>query len=818
MAEKRAELCILDLDYMLEEENPVITIFGKTGEGKSVLVKDRSFLPYFYVEPKESLNKKEITDLRSRILSLEIDGRKPVKVEAVERSYLGRKRNMLKVYARVPADIPKLRDLLKEWKDVANEYEYSISFYRRYLIDRNLFPMTWIEVEGREFETEWNFDLSIEAESIRPLEREDFPPLRILSFDIETVEEDGEERIIMISIREKGFSRLLTYRKCGAKGSETLQGEGEMIERFVSLVRERDPDIILGYNTDRFDFERIHERANKHGIRLNLGRSLTPLRFRRRMRTASARIHGRCHIDLFNFISSIMEPSLSSEVLTLENVARELTGKSKRSMAWKDIERSWFSGDIEDLAKYCLNDAKLALDVASAVLPQIFELCRVVGQTPFDVSRMSYSQLVEWLLIRKAHSLGEVVPRRPPYDEIQKRRMYPPYTGGYVLEPVEGIHTGIALFDFRSLYPSIIVTHNISPETLDCMSCEECKGGHRKNMDPGGEHYYCANKPGIVPSMVRELIEERQEIKRRMKGLRRESERYRRLEVRQHVLKIMANASYGYYGYPGSRWYSRVCAQSAALWGRHYIRQVIDKAKAEGYTPIYGDTDSLFIKMKSSKEATVFLDKVNSALPGIIELDFQGFYRSGIFVSAKTGGGAKKRYALLDYRGNITIRGFERVRRDWSRIAKLTQERVLLAVLKDRSPEKAARIVREVIEKVRKHKVGIDDLVIYTQITRPLESYEQVGPHVVAARKLAERGVKVSAGSTIAYVIVKGSGSISSRAEPAEGAEDYDEEYYIRNQIVPAALRILSGLGYSESDFIEGEEGQSSLRGFLKGK
>ena len=170
------------------------------------------------------------------------------------------------------------------------------------------------------------------------------------------------------------------------------------------------------------------------------------------------------------------------------------------------------------------------------------------------------------------------------------------------------------------------------------------------------------------------------------------------------------------------------------------------------------------------------------------------------------GGGERPPYA----------EAFEKVRRDWSRIAKDTQEGVLRAILKDRSPEKALKIVKKNIERLKKGEVGLDELVIYSQITKPLSQYEQVGPHVVAARKAQERGRIIRPGMSISLIITRGEGSISSRAEPYEDANDYDPEYYINNQVIPAALRVLSGLGYNEEDLLGHDGGsQASLSGFF---
>ena len=111
----------------------------------------------------------------------------------------------------------------------------------------------------------------------------------------------------------------------------------------------------------------------------------------------------------------------------------------------------------------------------------------------------------------------------------------------------------------------------------------------------------------------------------------------------------------------------------------------------------------------------------------------------------------------------------------------------------------------------------MDDLIIYSQITRPLSKYQQMGPHVLAAKKALERGKPIGEGSSISYIITRGTGSISERAEPSEDAKNYDPEYYIHNQVIPAALRVLSGLGYTEENLLSGEKTeQKGLDKFLK--
>jgi DNA polymerase elongation subunit (family B) len=809
---------LLDADHALDNGKPVLRLWTKTETGKNMLILHRKFEPYFYVEPRSSA-KSDMDELKQKILGLEAEGKRPSKVESVSRKYLGQPMSLLKVYAENPADIPKFRDLLKDWKDVKEEYEYGVPFYRRFLVDSDLIPMAWIEASGSPISTEAHVDSAIETSEIKASEETKEPQLRILAFDLEMAEQDGQECIIMASFRDNsGFSKALTYKKASHPHVEVVADEKALLERFSEIIQERDPDIIAGYNSDRYDFSRLAERAEHHKVHFHLGRDRSHLVFRKRMRLSSAQITGRVHVDLYDFIENILGASLMTETLSLDKVAREILGEGKLKMKWKDIEKSWKSGSLERLAEYCMRDSELTLMLAEHLLPQIAELSKITGQTLFDTSRMSYSQLVEWLYMREAYKLGEIFPNRPKYQEVQKRRLYPAYTGGYVLLPKEGIHDNIALFDFQSLYPTITITHNVSPETLDCNCCKH-KPEHddkKKNAVPDeSNHWYCTSHEGFIPKIIRDLMERRLEIKKEMKKLRPGSPKYKSLHNRQYGLKILANASYGYYAYAGSRWYSRVCAQSITAWGRYYIKLIIDLAHQMGYDVIYGDTDSLFLKVKGISDAEKFLEKANESLPGIMELEFRELYHSGIFVSTKTGQAAKKRYALIDQEGKITIRGFEKVRRDWSNIAKDTQEAVLLAVLKDHSPEKAAQIVRNTIDDLRSGRIEMDDLIIYSQITRPLSQYQQRGPHVLAAQKAMERGRPVGIGMTISYIITRGSGSISERAEPSEDAKNYDPDYYINNQVIPAALRVLSGLGYTEEDLLATKEEQKGLHDFL---
>lgn len=217
------------------------------------------------------------------------------------------------------------------------------------------------------------------------------------------------------------------------------------------------------------------------------------------------------------------------------------------------------------------------------------------------------------------------------------------------------------------------------------------------------------------------------------------------------------------------------------------------------------------IEIKIKKQAQKFLTCLNSTLPESMELEYEGFYKRGFFVS-------KKRYAVIED-GEIIAKGLELVRRDWAPIVKETQENVLKAILEEGDTDKAIKYVKSVLKNLKSGKIPTKELIIHTQITKPLDEYKQIAPHVVAAKIIEEHGVKVTRGTIIQYIIVKGKGPISQRAVPYEYSEglEYDRDYYINNQLIPAISRIMDSLGYSKNDLEDLARGevQQSLDAFF---
>jgi len=222
--------------------------------------------------------------------------------------------------------------------------------------------------------------------------------------------------------------------------------------------------------------------------------------------------------------------------------------------------------------------------------------------------------------------------------------------------------------------------------------------------------------------------------------------------------------------------------------------------------------EQIALEKEIKSQAHKFLVDYNSTLPESMELEYEGFYRRGFFVT-------KKRYAVIE-EGTIIAKGLELVRRDWAPVAKETQEGILMAILKDGDVKKAIEIITKMLKKIKSGNLDMKEFIIHTQITKRLSSYKQIGPHVVAAQRLEAKGMKIERGMIIQYIVVKGKGPISQRAIPYEDSEnyEYDPDYYINNQVLPAVSRIMTSFGYTKESLKElGEKHkQQTLDAFFK--
>ncbi len=791
---------LLDVQYKIKNNKTEVYLFGRTKE-RQICVLDE-FQPYFYVVP----NTKDIDKLRETLEKIKIEGRGLIEVtgtDLVKKKFLGKDLEVVKVSCNVPNAELSIRDEIKNKEEVKDVLEYDIPFIQRYLIDKNIIPLTLLEAEG-DYINQKSKVTVFKAKEIKQISDEMITP-RILAFDIETYSRNiGQDPILMIAFYGDNFEKVITWKK--SKNAEVVNDEKQLLEKFKEIIEEYHPDIITGYFSDGFDFPYIKARADLHKIKLDLGLDYSELKFSKG-RNITAQINGITHLDIFKFIRKVIARSLDTESYKLDNVASELLNERKLEVNLDNLARDWDKGDFDRYCEYNLHDARLTFKLAEKMMPNIIELIKIVGMPIYAVNRMSFSQLVESYLIKQTPNFNELIPNKP-YDEIRQRRIQS-YKSAFVFEPNPGLYKDIVIFDFRSLYPTIISSHNIGPDTLN-IDCEE----ENKEYTPDKQYYFCKDKKGFISTIIEDLITRRMRIKEIMKD-----EKNIFLEARSYSLKILSNAFYGYFAFFAARWYSIECARSITSYGRYYIQKVIKLAQDSKFNVIYSDTDSVFLTLdgKAKDKAIKFADVINAELPGLMDLEYEGFYPYGIFVFAKQGQyGAKKRYALLKEDGNLKITGFETIRRNVSFIAKETQKQVLNIILKENDKEKAIKYVQDIIQKLREKKILKDKLVIYTQLQKDISSYDQVGPHVLVAKRMQQKGIKVGIGTLIKYIVVQGNDIVSKRSKMPEEVEEgeYDPDYYINNQVIPSVERIFNVLGYSKEELVESKD-QSKLESFF---
>jgi DNA polymerase I len=792
------EFYVLDVTYEIVGSEPHIIIWAITRDGKRVVLRDRAFRPYFYAVLSDHSSAQNIV---SRVKAIGEPPSPILNVELVDKKFLGKPVKALKITTLIPEYVRKYRERVKQIPGVLDVVEADIRFSMRYILDKGLRPCGWHTAEVSELRPTQSFRVQEEYEivgEIRSLE-DSTPPrdLRVMAMDVEVYTEHGSPKpqrdpVIVIGVAtSNGDVQQFTAENLVDKSA---------IQEFTNYVLSYDPDIVLGYNSNNFDWPYLLERSNYLGVKLDVSR--------RKGATLSTSTHGhisipgRLHVDLLNYAEEIPEIKLKSL-----DVVAEYLGVMKRServlIDYTDIPKYWKDPEGRKLVlKYNLDDVISTLKLGEKFLPFAMQLSYVTRLPLDQVGPASVGYRLEWFLMYEASRRGELIPNR-----IEKESE--PYRGAIVLKPIPGVHSNIVVLDFTSMYPNIMIKYNIGPDTIERGGiCSE----ETHYIAPEVNHCFRKEPEGFFKNVLSRLLELRKKIREEMKKYPPGSPEYVLLDERQRAVKILANATYGYMGWVQARWYCRECAEAVTAWGRQLIKGVIEKASQLGLKVIYGDTDSLFVTHDPEK-IKALIGFVEQNLGFDIKVD-KVYVR--VFFSE-----AKKRYAGLLEDGRIDIVGFEAARGDWADIAKEVQEGVVEILLKKGSVEEAVEYVRRVVSDLTQGKIPLEKLVIWKTLTKPIEEYEAEAPHVLVAKKLMRLGYKVEVGDKIGYIIVKGSGKISERAEPYILVKDpriVDVEYYIDRQIIPSALRILEYFGVSEVQLKKVQAGRKSLFDYLTKK
>jgi DNA polymerase I len=779
---------LLDINPRIDNASDTaeLWLWGIDANGNRVLVIDRNFTAYFYAVVKEDF---DLSSTAREIMSAYPSS--VVKVEVAERRFFGKPVQAIKVYCKVATETGKLAKALRGLEGVKECLEDDIRVAMRYLIDNIVAPCAWHEVNAEEQENAVSVraDKVYTAKSIpKQLSSVDKPPLRILSFSMISYSREGSPKpdrnpvVIISTVASTGEEKQFVA------GDD--KNDKPLLQQFVKYVCQFDPDIIVSFGANAQDWDYLIKRSHR------LERTFDVDRGRKEPHTSiygHVSFTGIANVDLADFMDVFPEV----KVKTLSNLAYYLgVMKNESSNEIEDVEFADYWDEPqkrEALIQFSLNNARKVQGSAMLLLDFAMQLSSLVSLPLDHVMTAAVGFRVEWFLIKQTRKIGELIPKRI-------EQPYQPYTGGLVLKPKPGLHDNIAVLDFKSMYPNIMIRYNLSPDTYVAPETPEPPSGVYEA--PEVKHRFRKAPPGFYKEALTFLIDVRNKIRAQMKTLSPNTVEYSILDARQKAVKIITNAAYGYAGWIGARWYIKPVAEAASAWGRHAILSATHLAEEKGLTIIYGDTDSLFLT--NDKEKILELQtEINEDLG--LEVEVSEVYKRIFFTEAK------KRYAGLRFDGSLDIVGLEVIRGDWAEVAKKVQKHVLEIILKEQSPKNAIDYVHTVIAALKQRKVPFRDLIIWKTLTKPPEEYAVKAPHVEAAKMLKEKGWRLTGGDKVGFVILAGKGRFYSRVKPYvfASSDEVDVDYYITNQVVPAAERILSFFNVTEEELIKKEAKES---------
>ena len=761
----------MDINSEVKDGTAEVWLWG-VAPGKRLLLVEREFRPYMYVVPSRSADLKKLGDEALRACErLEEKGT----VEASERSYFGRRVSAVKAQFTNPEKAETLARTLKKLSGVEEVLEDDIRLANRYLVDCGIKPCCWHRWRVRSFEKPSGVDVDAAYEVLgKPSakERAEVPALRAMAFHALYFGRKGSPR------PDRDPIAVISVSTSDGKVRQFVADNGndeKALEAFVRFVRRHDPDIIVGFGSNRRDWPYLIERAKRLGMSLAVARSGAEPHG---SVYGHISVTGRANVDLHDFASEVPELQLGN----LEEMAEYLEVRQAKDFTRikeTDFAAHWQNpARRRDLLRFCEERAEATLRCCEEVLDYLAQLSNLTGLPLDHVATAAVGFRVESYLISQAERFGALIPSRV-------QRPYIPYAGGIVLRPKPGIHRDVAVLDFRSMYPNLMILYNISPDTyVPPKSKVSLRDVH---VAPEVGHRFMKEPAGLYRFALQNLIDARREIQSELEKTSAGSVKYKVLDARQRAVKIVANAMYGYAGWIGARWYSKAVAEATAAWGRDVITRSLNLARKMNLEVIYGDTDSLFVENDEKKIKKV-VGQIGEKLG--LEARPDKVYRSVLFTEAK------KKYSGLTSQGQLDIVGLEAVRGDWTEAARSVQRTVVDMVLRGRTREEAERFVLSYISDLRAGKISVEDLVIWKTLSKPVEEYKVNAPHVAAARKLKKEGWDLGSGDIVGYVIVKGSGRLYERAEPylLTTGDNLDLQYYEENQVWPAVSRILEAL------------------------
>ncbi len=656
------------------------------------------------------------------------------------------------------------------------------------------------------------------------------PAPRLGWFDLET---DSRQSF---ADQRAGKARILAWAArvpIGAGPETTIQSmilgandDGAEQDLIAGLFRNlRDCDVALAWNGGSFDFDVLKNRAKTLGVEVEWNRW--------------------CWLDhmqvykKYNMHSHESGDEKSS--FKLDDVAKVQCGTGKLDFDASKTWDEWSKGGEAraQLRRYNIHDTELlpAIEAKTGYVAlhlAVSHICRV----PPDTWSLHATAQGDGFLLRLGTLEGY---RWPTRDQFGPNHL-DPYAGAYVMHPTRvGVVDEVHVVDFASLYPSIMRTFNMSPETLIELGTEDDR--NRGIKLPSMPTWFRRDRRGLLPIALDRLTAARSEYSKQQDQHEPGSPAWESLKRLSQGHKIVNNSFYGIVGSPYSRFFSRAVAEGVTKTGEWLIRHVMAEETARGATPFYGDTDSCFC-VGDRVAVQGMTDHVNREWPSLlapfgversyIKLEFEKTFRRLLMVSAK-------RYAATFsvYKGREVaqgtkpeVRGLEYKRGDAIKLARTMQLEIVKLILGawPGMPEPAAveTWIEGWRERILTGALALDDVVISQSIDRPLDQYgtafttdkctgagcgygfgDRLGTgqdrcprcsqerrratapaHVRVARDLAARGLDVQPGTRVRYLFV-GEDHQPIDADQPGALDRVSRPHYWTNRVWPPTERVL---------------------------
>jgi DNA polymerase elongation subunit (family B) len=685
---------------------------------------------------------------------------------------------------------------------------------------------------------------------VNPLRRllSDFPALtvsatpRLAWFDLET-----DSRKTFNEARE-GKSRILSWALVDHRGAEFhsyLENESDAAEKHLIeelLIAARESDVMIAWNGDGFDFPVLEARAMKLRVLPN-GRH--PL------------WHRWCwldHLEVYKkYNQHAHESGDEKSSFKLDDVAHNVLGTGKDPFDSRRTYEAWAAGgdELARLLRYNRKDAKLLpeIEAKTGYIALHLAASHITRCFPDTASLMASQQGDGFLL-----SLGAQHGHRWP-SKIE-RDYEAAYEGAYVMEPTRlGIVDNVHVADFASLYPSIMRTWNMSPDTLLASQPANASFAHCR-LPTARASCFRLDRRGMLPLALDQLVAKRSEYTKRAENAEPMSDEFEHYKRLSQAFKVVANSFYGIVGSAFTRFFCREVAEGVTQTGAWLIKaNVVERARTAGLDPFYGDTDSVFVSGDSAAFAEV-VRQLNAEWPALtrqlgcdrslISLEFEKSFRRLVIVSAKRYAGVFSVYKgkpVADGR-KPEVKGLEYKRGDSVKLAREMQRELIWMLLGDREGAVVPPVddlvawVERWRNRVLHEPLALADIVL-SQSVRALSEYKErytsrtcggagrakskkcgfdyggtdrdgdapdscprcgtirkiAAPqaHVRVAKVLAERGEEIRDGTRVEYLIVASNGE-RLEAVPAHDAgalESIDRDYYWSSRIYPPCSRVL---------------------------